>query len=82
MSKSASTYTSPQEAFGQLLRELRIRHNLKQEDVAVRSGVDRTYISLLERGLRAPSLPVILGIAQAFDISPGELVNEVARRMA
>lgn len=36
---------------GRLVRDVRLAHNLRQEDVAVRAGVSREMVSRLERGL-------------------------------
>src|ERR1700737_1157109 len=33
------------------LRRLRVKHNLSQEALAADAGIDRTYVSRLERGL-------------------------------
>lgn len=43
-------------AFGEVLRVHRRVLKLSQEEFAVQLGMDRTYISLIERGLRRPSL--------------------------
>lgn len=53
---------------------------MTQDDVAAISNLDRTYISLLERGLRAPTLPVFLRIAYALEISPLSLLEQVLSR--
>jgi len=47
----------------------RTRRGLTQEDLAVRAGIDRSHVGLLEKGLRSPSLEVALSIAWALDIS-------------
>jgi transcriptional regulator with XRE-family HTH domain len=38
--------------FGRHLRKIREEKRLSQEELAFRSNLDRTYISLLERGKR------------------------------
>ncbi len=62
-------------AFGRVLREMRQRKRLSQEDLALRAGLDRTYPSLLERGQRQPTLAVVLAVAEVLEISPAVLVN-------
>lgn len=64
-------------AFGQVLRHLRKEKRLSQEELAHRSNLDRTYISLLERGLRQPSLFSIFQLSNSLGISPSEVVAEV-----
>lgn len=60
-------------AFGQTIRAIRGRRGLSQESLALQCGLDRTYISGIERGTRNPSLTNILRIAAALDAPPAEL---------
>lgn len=41
--------------------------------------MDRTYISMLERGIHQPSLTVIFRVAEALSVSPGEIVEATWR---
>jgi DNA-binding XRE family transcriptional regulator len=50
---------TPEEAFGKVLRDIRQEHFLSQEELGFESGYHRTYISLLERGRKNPSLNTI-----------------------
>ena len=59
--------------FGQRVRELRKANDLSQEAFAAACGLDRTYISGIERGRRNVSLRNIEVIAKAFGISISEL---------
>ncbi len=61
-------------AFGRVLRELRRQKGLSQERLASLGDFDRTYPSLLERGLRTPTLTVIFRLADVLDIAPSSLV--------
>jgi transcriptional regulator with XRE-family HTH domain len=45
-----------------------------QEHLAALAGLHRTYISLLERGLRNPSLTVIRRLAEALGVTATDLV--------
>jgi transcriptional regulator with XRE-family HTH domain len=67
----------PEQAFGIVLRDLRQARSLSQETLALESELDRTFISLLERGLRQPSLTTILQLAGPLGVAPDELVAEV-----
>ncbi len=51
-------------------------HGYSQEELAFRASIHRTYISQIERGLKSPSLSVIVRLAQALNISPAELVRK------
>jgi transcriptional regulator with XRE-family HTH domain len=64
--------------FGINLRGLRNRAGLSQEALGERCGLDRTEISLLERGLRFPRLDTVVKLARALELeSPGELLDEI-----
>jgi transcriptional regulator with XRE-family HTH domain len=54
--------------FGRNLRELRDSTGLSQEGLASLAELDRTAISLLERGLRTPRLDTIVALAQALEL--------------
>jgi transcriptional regulator with XRE-family HTH domain len=49
------------------LRRLRVNQVLSQEALAVDAGVDRTYISRLERGLENPTVAILEKIARALN---------------
>ena len=68
-------------AFGAILRELRTAAGFSQEKLALECGLDRTYISLLERGLRQPTLSTLFQLAQILDIKPSEMVASVELRL-
>jgi len=61
--------------FGQRLAKLRNESGLTQEDMAFKVGVDRTYISLIERGERNPTLKRLWKISRVLKISLPELVK-------
>jgi transcriptional regulator with XRE-family HTH domain len=63
-------------AFGRTLRDARLRVGMSQERLAERANLDRTYPSLLERGLRTPTLTAYLDISAALDLEPEALVQE------
>lgn len=54
--------------FGQRVRKLRLGAGLSQEAFADKCGLDRTYISGIERGVRNPTLEVIAVIAEGLGI--------------
>lgn len=62
-------------AFGRVLREARLQKGLSQDRLAALADFDRTYPSLLERGLRSPTLAMILRLSQALDINASLLVT-------
>jgi transcriptional regulator with XRE-family HTH domain/predicted transcriptional regulator len=69
--------TSPVDAlvFGQRLRHLRTRRGLTLSDLGERVGRQPPYLSRLENGKREPTLSLIGALAQALDVTPGELLD-------
>jgi len=63
------------QAFGKYLREVRRAANLSQEALAAKSRLHPTYISLLERGRRSPSLASIVCLAESLGLRAYELVK-------
>ncbi|RRJ64107.1 XRE family transcriptional regulator [Paenibacillus oralis] len=56
-------------AFGRVLRELRKENQMTQDQLSLFSRVDRSYISELENGEKAPSLLTIISLTKALHIS-------------
>ena len=48
------------------IRRLRVARELSQEMLAVDAGIDRTYVSRLERGLENPSVAVLEKLSRAL----------------
>lgn len=55
--------------FGERLKSVRKDIGISQEELADRANLNRTYISLLERGKRNPSLTCLSSIANALEVS-------------
>jgi transcriptional regulator with XRE-family HTH domain len=60
-------------AFGVRIRNLRKKQRLSQEELADKAGLHPTYVGGVERGERNPSFESILKIADALEVSPGQL---------
>ena len=65
-----------QRVFGEVIRRAREKRGVSQEQLADEAGLHRTYISLLERGLRNPSLTVITQLAQALKVHAAEIITD------
>ena len=59
-----------------LLREERIRHGLSKYAVSKRSGVSQSMLSLVERGLRNPTLELMLRIADATQADLPKIIKK------
>lgn len=66
--------TDYKKILGNNLREARKAENLSQEALALEIGIDRTYISGIERGVRNPSLDVIVKLAERVGVKPERLL--------
>jgi transcriptional regulator with XRE-family HTH domain len=58
-----------------VLRAARQARGMSQEDLAGEADIDRTYPSLLERGLREPTLDVFFRLCRAVRQPPAEVLN-------
>ncbi|WP_244487613.1 MULTISPECIES: helix-turn-helix domain-containing protein [unclassified Aureimonas] len=58
------------------VRSARLALKMSQEAFADESKIDRTYISGIERGVRNPSLDMIVKIAINLNVTPAALLTE------
>ncbi len=70
-----------EKALAQVLKENRLKHKLSQEELAHRCKIDRTYISMIERQKRKPTLHILFRICEALNTSPSEFLREVESLM-
>mgnify|MGYP003774834211 CR=1 FL=1 len=63
--------------FGKVLQDMRRNAHLSQEKLAELAGYDRTYISLLERGLRQPTITTLFNLAKALNVSASSFVKTI-----
>jgi transcriptional regulator with XRE-family HTH domain len=67
----------PRRLLGKLISRHRIAKLLSQEQLAELAGIHRTYISQIERGLKSPTLEVLIRIATALDLRTSSLLLEL-----
>lgn len=65
------------QAFGTAIRKQRESLGISQEELAHRAGLHRTYISLIERGLRSASIGTILRLAKALGTTGSDLLRGI-----
>ncbi len=62
-------------ALGQTLRAERSSRRWSQERLAELAGLDRSFVSELERGAASPSLQTLEKLAQALELRPSQLIG-------
>ena len=73
--------TEIENIFGEVLREFRLAKRFTQSELADNSSLDRTFISLLERGERQPTISTLFKLASALDVSLVSIIQEVERKV-
>ena len=68
----------PQAVFGARVRELRLKLELTQDDLATHCGLFRTYLSRIETGNANPTLTMICALADALGVTVAELFPDTA----
>ena len=61
---------------GEIIRKMRKKRDLSQEQLAEKVNITPTYVSLIENGYKCMSLELFVAIANALNISADELLVE------
>lgn len=69
--------TGNNKAFGIVLRQLRNENKWSQEHLGFEAELTRAYISLLERGLRSPTLDTLISLCGALGITLSALAVRI-----
>lgn len=75
MSNSHKRRSNHLEAIGKAVREVRMKHNLTQEQVGHELGLTQKDFSRIERGEHAVSIERFWQVATALDIEPSKLLQ-------
>ena len=75
--KQVHPQSGPEKAFGEALREIRRIRGISQMDLYTASGIDRTYISAVERGIQSPTIRMIARFSKYLKVRPSELVSRM-----
>ena len=62
------------------VQRLRREKGWSQEDLAFESGLHRTYVSGIERGVRNPTLLILDKLAKTLGVAPAELLARPRKR--
>lgn len=69
-----NTHKQILEKFGQKMQKVRQSNDITQEELAARLGMHRTYIGLIERGERNPTVRTLYKISKALKVQASELL--------
>ncbi len=64
---------------GDEIRRARRKSGLSQEKLGFEADIHRTYVSLLERNRKSPTLAVLFRICKALKVRPSRIVARVER---
>ena len=67
--------------FGEVLKELRKEAGISQEDLANECELDRSFISMLERGLRMPTIETLFKLSAPLEKTPAEIIILVEKKV-
>jgi transcriptional regulator with XRE-family HTH domain len=70
----------PKRLVGRNIQKIRKGAGFSQEELAFESGLHRTYISGVERGIRNPTVIVLDRIARALKVPASELVSGLGHK--
>ena len=72
---------TPEQALGEVLRQLRQERGLSQEQFADLCRISRPHVSRLETGRHSATLSMLFQIAAAVDVAPEELIRRARERL-
>lgn len=75
-------YMTIEKAVGEELRFYRTKKGMSQENLGFEASLHRTYISLIERGLKSPTINAFVRLCDALEISPDTFLKHVMQRVA
>jgi transcriptional regulator with XRE-family HTH domain len=62
---------------GKNIKLQRVEREITQEGLALSAGLARSHVSQIESGQLSVSVPTLLKIARALDVSPARLLADV-----
>ena len=71
----------PSAAFGRAVARLRQKRGLSQEALALKCGINRTYMTRLEQGKSSPTLTLMLRVCDGLGISFAKLAGVVEEEL-
>ncbi len=66
---------------GRVIARHRASAEVKQENLAEMADLERGYISLMERGLRMPTVDTIFRLCRGLTVSPSEMIRDMEKQV-
>ena len=73
--KQFQPHSGVEKAFGDAMRKLREKLGISQLALQTKTGLDRTFISDLERGVQCPSLRTVIRVAKGLNTTADKLTR-------
>ena len=64
-------------ALGKVISDLRKSAGISQEELADRASIHRTYVSQLERGLKSPTIVILVKLAKALNTTTSKILRAI-----
>ncbi|AIG04709.1 helix-turn-helix transcriptional regulator [Pseudomonas sp. WS 5059] len=68
-------------AFGNVVREERLKSGLAQEKLSLLARVERAHLGKIERGESLPTLPLIMRLSKALDVKAAYLISQMEQQL-
>jgi len=75
--RTITTVSTAEVRFGKEVKKERESCKISQEELGFEAEIHSSYVSQLERGLKSPSLGVILRISKALNVPASELLRRI-----
>ena len=76
MAKQISPEMDPAKEIGKVLKKIRFERDLTLDNVSTLTGVSKTMLGQIERGVSVPTVSVLWKIAKGLQVSLSTLFNE------
>ncbi|MEJ0029525.1 MAG: helix-turn-helix transcriptional regulator [Bacteroidota bacterium] len=67
--------------FGDMLLRLRKQQGLSQQQLADGAGIDRSFVSRLERGLISATIATIFKLAKPLNVRPSDIIKAFEKNL-
>ena len=68
-------------SLGEILRGFRTEQGRTQEEVAHRSGLERTHVSMIERSVYMPTVKTFFAYCEGVGASPADVAEQIHKEL-